>query len=137
MSASFSRRAFLAAACLAAAEAAAEPMGVRPSPFESDLLSSIPLVIESGSRRDVDRIRLDIGGTPDLHASGMAFGPDGTLYVMGNVNADNTATAIVYKGKPDASGKRVVLFYEEHRGLPTDCFGATPFFVDSVVVSDQ
>ena len=37
----------------------------------------------------------------------------------------------------DASGKRVILFYEEHRGLPTDCFGATPFFVDSVVVSDQ
>ena len=35
----------------------------------------------------------------------------------------------------DASGKRVVLFYEEHRGLPTDCFGATPYFVDSVVVS--
>lgn len=37
----------------------------------------------------------------------------------------------------DASGKRVVLFYEEHRGLPTDCFGATPYFVDSVVVSDR
>jgi hypothetical protein len=64
MSASFSRRAFLtAAALLAAAEAAAEPMGVRPSPFESDVMNSIPLVLESGSRRDVDRIRLDIGGT--------------------------------------------------------------------------
>ena len=37
----------------------------------------------------------------------MAFGPDGTLYVMGNVNADNTATAYVYKGKLDAAGKRV------------------------------
>ena len=37
----------------------------------------------------------------------------------------------------DASGKRVVLFYEEHRGLPTDCFGATNYFVDSVVVSDR
>jgi len=37
----------------------------------------------------------------------MAFGPDGTLYVMGNVNADNTATAYVYKGKLDATGKRV------------------------------
>ena len=47
-----------------------------------------------------------IGGNPDLIASGMAFGPDGTLYVMGNVNAENTATAIVYKGKPDAAGKR-------------------------------
>jgi hypothetical protein len=37
----------------------------------------------------------------------------------------------------DASGKRVVLFYEEHRGLPTDCFGATTYFVDSVVVSER
>ena len=64
MTAAFSRRAFLsAAALLAAAKAQAEPMGVRPSPFESDLLNSIPLVLESGSRRDVDRIRLDIGGT--------------------------------------------------------------------------
>jgi len=48
-----------------------------------------------------------IGGNPDLIASGMAFGPDGTLYVIGNVNAENTATAYVYKGKPDAAGKRV------------------------------
>jgi glucose/arabinose dehydrogenase len=48
-----------------------------------------------------------IGGNPDLIASGMAFGPDGTLYVIGNVNANNTATAIVYKGKLDADGKRV------------------------------
>lgn len=37
----------------------------------------------------------------------------------------------------DASGKRVVLFYEEHRGLPTRCFGATDYFVDSVVVSGR
>jgi hypothetical protein len=37
----------------------------------------------------------------------------------------------------DASGKRVVLFYEEHRGLPTRCFGATDYFVDSVVVSER
>jgi hypothetical protein len=64
MSASLSRRALLSAAGLfAAAGAAAEPMGVRPSPLESDLMSSIPLVTESGARRDVDRIRLDIGGT--------------------------------------------------------------------------
>jgi hypothetical protein len=34
-----------------------------------------------------------------------------------------------------AVGKRVLLFYEEHRGLPTNCFGATNFFVDSVVVA--
>ena len=37
----------------------------------------------------------------------------------------------------NASGKRVVLFYEEHRGVPTKCFGATNYFVDSVVVSER
>ena len=29
-------------------------------------------------------------------------------------------------------GQRVVLHYEEHRGLPTSCFGETPFFVDRI-----
>ena len=33
-----------------------------------------------------------------------------------------------------AVGKRVLLFYEEHRNLPNSCFGATDFFVDSVTV---
>ncbi|HUF36141.1 MAG TPA: hypothetical protein VMN37_09335 [Gemmatimonadales bacterium] len=31
-----------------------------------------------------------------------------------------------------AIGRRVVLHYREHRGIPTDCFGQTPYFVDSV-----
>jgi hypothetical protein len=31
-------------------------------------------------------------------------------------------------------GRRVVLHYEEHRGIPTTCFGMTPYFVDSVRV---
>ena len=31
-----------------------------------------------------------------------------------------------------AIGRRVVLHYREHKGIPTDCFGATPYFVDSV-----
>jgi hypothetical protein len=34
-----------------------------------------------------------------------------------------------------ALGKRVVLHYREHRGVPTSCFGDTPYFVDSVAVS--
>jgi hypothetical protein len=34
-----------------------------------------------------------------------------------------------------ALGKRVVLHYSEHRGVPTTCFGATPYFVDSVAVT--
>ena len=33
-----------------------------------------------------------------------------------------------------ALGKRVVLHYTEHRGIPTTCFGSTPYFVDSVTV---
>ena len=67
------------------------------------------LIIKPGnaSGKDKPYTLAKIGGNPELIASGMAFGPDGTLYVMGNVNADNTATAYVYKGKPDASGKRV------------------------------
>ncbi|HYC32825.1 MAG TPA: hypothetical protein VEB59_11095 [Gemmatimonadales bacterium] len=35
-----------------------------------------------------------------------------------------------------AIGKRVVLHYDEHRGIPTTCFGHTPYFVDSVAVGE-
>lgn len=31
-----------------------------------------------------------------------------------------------------AAGKRVSLHYEEHRGIPTSCFGETPYFVTAV-----
>jgi hypothetical protein len=31
-----------------------------------------------------------------------------------------------------ALGRRVVVYYEEHRGLPSKCFGETDYFVDSV-----
>lgn len=31
-----------------------------------------------------------------------------------------------------ALGKHVVLHYEEHRGIPTSCFGETPYFVREV-----
>ena len=34
----------------------------------------------------------------------------------------------------DAQGKRVVLHYNEHRGVPTDCFGETQYYVDGVRV---
>ena len=34
-----------------------------------------------------------------------------------------------------ALGKKVVLHYREHRGVPTSCFGETQYFVDSVAVS--
>jgi len=29
-------------------------------------------------------------------------------------------------------GRKVVLHYQEHRGLPSDCFGETQYFVDSL-----
>ena len=29
-------------------------------------------------------------------------------------------------------GRRVMLFYREHRGIPSRCFGDTNYFVDSV-----
>jgi hypothetical protein len=34
----------------------------------------------------------------------------------------------------DAEGKRVVVHYNEHRGVPTDCFGETQYYVDDVRV---
>jgi hypothetical protein len=34
----------------------------------------------------------------------------------------------------DALGRRVVVHYTEHRGVPTDCFGETNYYVDSVRV---
>ena len=34
----------------------------------------------------------------------------------------------------EASGKRVSLHYEEHRGIPTSCFGETPYFVSAIRV---
>jgi hypothetical protein len=34
-------------------------------------------------------------------------------------------------------GKRVRLIYEEHKGLPTDCFGETGYFVHDVQLLDK
>ena len=31
-----------------------------------------------------------------------------------------------------ALGRRVLLFYREHRGIPSRCFGETNYFIDSV-----
>jgi hypothetical protein len=43
---------------------------------------------------------------------------------------------VVAKQVGAALGKRVVLHYHEHRGVPTKCFGDTPYFVDSIAVSE-
>ena len=34
-------------------------------------------------------------------------------------------------------GKRVSLTYEEHKGIPSSCFGETSYFVDNVAVKDK
>src|SRR3954447_21622348 len=34
----------------------------------------------------------------------------------------------------DSQGKRVVVHYNEHRGVPSDCFGETQYYVDDVRV---
>jgi hypothetical protein len=31
-----------------------------------------------------------------------------------------------------ANGRRVIVYYKEHRGIPTTCFGDTSYFVDSI-----
>lgn len=33
-------------------------------------------------------------------------------------------------------GKRVSLEYEEHRGIPTDCFGETPYFITNATLAE-
>ncbi|HQW67149.1 MAG TPA: hypothetical protein PLJ23_08910 [Gemmatimonadales bacterium] len=40
----------------------------------------------------------------------------------------------VAKRMSSAVGQRVVLHYQEHRGVPTTCFGETAYFVDSVTI---
>lgn len=40
----------------------------------------------------------------------------------------------VAKQLSDAAGRRVVVTYEQHKGIPTDCFGETEHFVNKVVV---
>lgn len=47
----------------------------------------------------------DVGGVPA--ALGLAFGPDGTLYIVENDLQSHTIQAIIRKGVPDASGARV------------------------------
>jgi len=58
----------------------------------------------------------------------------GLAPVLWNFSVRDEAVANKVK---DAEGKRVVLHYREHRGVPTDCFGETSYFVDDVrLVSD-
>lgn len=43
----------------------------------------------------------------------------------------------VAKRIDETVGKRVRLIYEEHKGIPTDCFGETSYFVQDVQLLDK
>jgi hypothetical protein len=60
----------------------------------------------------------------------MSYTP-GLAPVLWNFSVREEAVANKIK---EAEGKRVVLHYNEHRGIPTECFGETTYFVDSVRV---
>ena len=37
----------------------------------------------------------------------------------------------------NAMGKKVVLHYEQHKGVPTECFAETEFFITNIKILDQ
>ncbi|MDI1309603.1 MAG: hypothetical protein PSV17_09255 [Methylotenera sp.] len=37
----------------------------------------------------------------------------------------------------DSLGKRVKISYEEHKGIPSACFGETPYFVNNISVLEK
>jgi hypothetical protein len=37
----------------------------------------------------------------------------------------------------DSLGKRVKISYEEHKGIPTSCYGETPYFVNNISVLEK
>jgi hypothetical protein len=44
---------------------------------------------------------------------------------------------IVARQLMDAAGKRVILSYAQHKGLPGSCFGDTEYFVERLQVTTQ
>jgi glucose/arabinose dehydrogenase len=59
-----------------------------------------------GSRGVLMHTIAEIGTAPGFYSTGMAFGRDGTLYVVGNIAAETTTRAVIRKGVLDSSGKR-------------------------------
>lgn len=43
----------------------------------------------------------------------------------------------VAKRVNDSLGQRVKLIYEEHKGIPSSCFGETPYFVQDIKVLER
>lgn len=44
---------------------------------------------------------------------------------------------LIAKRVNDSLGQRVKLIYEEHKGIPSSCFGETPYFVQDIKVLEQ
>ena len=49
-----------------------------------------------------------------------------------SVSDDTVARSLM-----DAAGKRVAIGYDQHRGVPSSCFGETEYFISSVKVVGQ
>jgi glucose/arabinose dehydrogenase len=50
--------------------------------------------------------RSDVGVDKDFVAAGLAFAPDGTIYVLGNIATETTTQGVIRKGTPATAGKR-------------------------------
>lgn len=46
-------------------------------------------------------------------------------------------SAVIAKKINDSLGKRVRITYEEHKGIPSSCFGETAYFVQDVQLLDR
>lgn len=60
------------------------------------------------------------------------------LYVVGGVAPQlwdfSTRDAALAAKLSQAVGQEIQIHYEEHRGVPTNCFAETPYFADSFTV---
>jgi len=45
--------------------------------------------------------------------------------------------AAIAKKVNDSLGKRVKIVYEEHKGIPSSCFGESPYFVQDVLFLEK
>ena len=63
------------------------------------------------------------------------------LYVVGGVAPQiwyfTVRDESIVRNMSNAVGQKVQLHYSEHRGVPTDCFGDTPYWVDQVKVVQE
>ena len=63
------------------------------------------------------------------------------LYVVGGVAPQiwyfTVRDESIVRGLSNAVGQKVQVHYSEHRGVPTDCFGDTPYWVDQVKVVSE